>query len=121
MCSSELKEGLQKAPVYAYMDGVAQVVRSVKEAKAALQTMHDIGGVPSFVINTRKTKVHHRRSQPPMESFNFHKVTVPVLLAVAQYLGHVLAHKSLCLIVEQDIVQTIAVHVKSYEDLPLMV
>ena len=52
-----------------------------------------------------------------MESFDFHGVTVPVLPAV-QYLGHLLAHKSLRLTVEQDVLQVVKANLKSYEDLP---
>ena len=72
-----------------------------------------------FIINARKTKVHHWRSQPSTESIDFHEVTVLLLPAVAQYSGHVLVHKSLRLSVEQDILQTATTDLKSYEDLPL--
>ena len=101
------------------MDDAALVVNTAQEALAALQTIHDIGSVLGFMINARKTKVHHWRTQPSMESIDFHGVTHLVLPAVAQYLGHMLAHKSPRLSVEQDILQTVAANLKSYKNLPL--
>ena len=105
--------------MYAFMDDVALVVSNVQEAKATLQTIQDIGSILGLVINTRKTKVHHWSPQPSAEPIEFHGVTVPVLPAVAQYLGHLLAHKSLRLSVEQEILEAVIADLKSYEDLPL--
>ena len=71
------------------------------------------------MINTRKTKVHHWSPQPLAEPIEFHGVGVPVLPAVAHYQGHPVAHKSLCLSVEQETLQAVTAELKSYEDLPL--
>ena len=65
---SELKEQLPAASVYAYMDDMALVVKDLQEARAALQAIHNIGCKLGFLINAKKTKVHHWRSQPRVAS-----------------------------------------------------
>ena len=67
--SSELKEQLSAAPVCAYMDDVSLVVGDPQEARAALQAIQDIGCKLGFLMNAKKTKVHHWRFQPDEMSY----------------------------------------------------
>ena len=58
---SELKEQLFAASVYAYRDDMALVVADLQEARAAVQAIQDIGCKFDFLMNAKKTKVHHWR------------------------------------------------------------
>ena len=73
-----------------------------------MQEIHDIGCRLGFKINAKKTKMHHWSSKPPEQALIFQDVTLAVLPAVAHFLGHTLAHSSLRLSLDQDMVQTVA-------------